>query len=260
MEPRRENDPNVRKAEDNGREKDRLDEFDFGEILTDDLPEETVPSQSGKAKQDEGKAYQQDKQRDYRRKKSDSQRKLKKIRSRRTWWGISVGILTWIKDGLLVVLILWILTTYLASFFTVESQSMIPKMKTGEWAVAIKFSYHFQGPARGDVIEFTDTAGKRHVSRIIGLPGDVINIDQEGTITVNDLAFKTKYCQGVTVPVAGQASYPVTVPDNNYFVLNDNGQADGDSRYAAIGTISKGQIVGKVLGIFWPYKSVRPVS
>lgn len=259
MEPRREYDPNVRKAEDNDIEKERFDEFDFGEILPDDPQEKTMPS-SGNDEMQRSAAYSQRQQQDQQKKKHEAQRRLKKIRSRRTWWGISVGILTWIKDGLLVVLILWLLTTYLASFFTVDSQSMIPKMKPDERAVAIKFSYHFQEPARGDVIEFTDKEGKNHVSRIIGLPADVINIDQDGTITVNDLTFKTTYCQGVTVPVADQVSYPVTVPDNCYFVLNDNGQTDGDSRYAAIGEISKGQIIGKVLGIFWPYKSVRPVN
>jgi len=112
-------------------------------------------------------------------------------------------------------------------------------------------------------IKFTDLrdslAGKRgrtnvrYVKRIIGLPGDVIEIDDDGKVYVNGELEKRPYVLGNTSE--GNMKYPLKVPENEFFVMGDNREMSDDSR--KFGCISIDSIEGKEAFILWPPSRVK---
>ncbi|MCF0135868.1 MAG: signal peptidase I [Lachnospiraceae bacterium] len=194
--------------------------------------------------------------------------KLGRKRARRKGWSASVGFLNWVKDLAIVIVIIWVLLM-LAGFYEVKDTNMEPTLTVGEHVLIFKQSYRFTDPARGEMVAVRkslpdEEAGEEElielfISRIIGLPGDVIEINANGSIYVNDILFETSYCKGSTGFVYGELTYPYTVPEGCYFVLCDNPASTLDSRYNALRAVPKEQIEGKVLCVYWPKKSWRPV-
>ena len=107
--------------------------------------------------------------------------------------------------------------------------------------------YLFHPPQRGEVIVFRPPTGEDadFVKRVVGLPGDDIDIRQ-GAVWING----TKFEEDRTTRPRGSTDFPTTVPPDSYFVLGDNRSASNDSR--AWGFVDADQIVGKVMVRYWP--------
>ena len=97
----------------------------------------------------------------------------------------------------------------------------------------------------GDVVAIKMASGERYIKRVVGLPGDVIDL-QEGTLYVNGIPENRSCANGTTHPQSAAIEYPCTVEEGRYFVLGDNREASVDSR--TFGTLSRSQIRGVVLG------------
>jgi len=264
-----------------------LREFDFDEIMTDDLstPSAAMGSADGSASDDanqekaldlitENAAPQVTESQEVKTGKNGKQKKQKRI-DKNEWMArqrrkkrtkrervlkVLADIFSWLKDIALCILIVWIMTTFVAGFIKVDNTSMSPTLNSGEYIIYSRFSYLFTDPARGEIVVFTDTqSGRAHIARVIGLPGDVVVIDTDGNITVNGIAFETAYSDGTTTYVANQMTYPYTVPEDSYFVLCDNPVSTTDSRFLSIGAVTKSQIQGKVFFCFWPRESWRVI-
>lgn len=181
---------------------------------------------------------------------------------RRRAWKISTDMLGWIKDIALIFLLMWVVQTYIAGFITVEDRAMEPFIRAEEHIVFSRFSYRFSEPGRGEVVVFSERGddSKLHISRVIGLPGDVIQIDSQGKIKVNGIDFKTTYCDGTTTYIPGQISYPYVVPEGHYYLLCDNPSGTYDSRFREIGAVDLTLIKGKVFFYYWPRESWRPIA
>lgn len=110
----------------------------------------------------------------------------------------------------------------------------------------------------GDLIGFC-WQNKLLLKRVIGLPGDVISIDDQGTVTRNGEVLKENYVQE---PALGECSvsFPYQVPDNHYFVLGDHRATSIDSRSSVIGCVEKNQVIGKVILKVWPLSEVKLLS
>ncbi|MEG0853779.1 MAG: signal peptidase I, partial [Angelakisella sp.] len=129
--------------------------------------------------------------------------------------------------------------------------SMKPTLTEGDRAIAMVRRYT---PAYGDVVIIRDLhkADKFLVKRIIGLSGDLIDIDfSTGVVTRNGVVIEEPYIpEPTTTP--GDVTFPLAVPEGHAFVMGDNRNHSTDSRTTYTGTIPVENIEGKVLFRFHP--------
>ncbi|HVL22457.1 MAG TPA: signal peptidase I [Thermomicrobiales bacterium] len=182
-------------------------------------------------------------------------------------------------ETILLAVIIFVAVRAVVLNFKVDGLSMTPSFADGEmllvnrnayahfdtWALVdwLPFVDHdeqnvvypFDPPERGDVIVFTPPApgeDKPYIKRIIGLPGDTVEIRDEG-VYINGERLNEPYLEGnPTRCQTGVTQYcgPLTVPDGQLFVLGDNRNNSEDSRY--FGTVPQGNVIGKAWITYWP--------
>lgn len=238
----------------------QLMEFDFDEILIDDIPTER------KAEKRNEESHIEEPFKNPIRAEEEKLKQVRREKRRRRRRGFKIGfdIVTWIKDLVIAAVVFWFLTTFVASSITMSDASMDPTLVKDERYVISKIVYQFTEPDRGDVVafEYADEQGetKEAISRVIGLPGDTIEIDANNNITVNEIPLRTDYCNGKAKFVAGELTYPYTLPDGFYFLLSDSPTSTTDSRYLHIGAVSEEEIFGRVICCYWPKEAWRPIG
>ena len=151
--------------------------------------------------------------------------------------------------ALVVVLIL---RGFLIENTKVIGSSMLPTLQEGNNIFITKPDYFFGSPKRGDVIVFPHSSGNLYIKRIIGMPGDEIDI-KKGNIYINGDKYEEDYIlQKISTGREGDIDYPATVPDNSYFVLGDNRNNSSDSRLESVGFVEEDNITGKATLRIWP--------
>ena len=146
--------------------------------------------------------------------------------------------------------------------FLIEGSSMEPTLIQNQRLLVNKFiyvqapfslfgneNYLFDGPKRGDIVVFHPPSGSKtdFVKRIIGVPGDLIDIDNE-FVYVNGK--KTEWVDDITSRRRSDGYYPVEVPPGSYYVLGDNRRVSIDSRNWEF--VSSNALVGRAWAILWP--------
>ncbi|MCD7858171.1 MAG: signal peptidase I [Clostridiales bacterium] len=134
-----------------------------------------------------------------------------------------------------------LLATLFLPVLQVSGSSMEPTLEDGDIILLVKTD-DFE---TGDLVGFY-YQNKLLLKRVIGGPGDIIDIDDEGNVSVNGELLDEPY---VTEKALGDSDrkYPYQVPEDRYFVMGDNRLTSIDSRNSAIGCIETEQIVGKVI-------------
>ena len=139
-----------------------------------------------------------------------------------------------------------LVATLLLPVLQIYGTSMNPNLYEGEIVVSIK-SAKFK---TGDIVAFYYN-NRVLVKRIIGTPGDIIVIAENGDVYVNNELLDEPY---LTEKSAGTTDleYPYTVPENEYFVLGDHRETSVDSRNSLVGCVEKDEIIGKIVFRVWP--------
>lgn len=152
------------------------------------------------------------------------------------------------------IVIALLIHVFLAQATRVYGQSMEPNLHTDERLVIEKFSYHFHGPRRGDVVVLRDPSGGSEllIKRVVGLPGERVTL-ANGKVYIDGVALKEPYLNQVTQGVARSW----VVPPLSVFVMGDNRSASRDSRI--FGPVPLEELIGRALLRYWPLGEVGPV-
>ncbi|MCD8353574.1 MAG: signal peptidase I [Clostridiales bacterium] len=147
-----------------------------------------------------------------------------------------------------------LIATMFLPVLQVSGSSMEPTLEDGDIIALVKTD-DFE---TGDLVGFY-YQNKLLLKRVIAGPGDVVDIDEEGNVSVNGELLDEPY---VTEKSLGETDreYPVQVPENRYFVMGDNRATSIDSRSTAIGYIEVDQIVGKVVLRIWPLNHLSLIN
>jgi len=137
--------------------------------------------------------------------------------------------------------------------FFVRGQSMDPNFENGDYLIVDEISYHFKAPQRGEVIVFKypQDPSQRFIKRIIGLPGETIEI-RDGKVIVYtkgepQVLDESNYLSGLLT----EGNIQITLAEDEYFVLGDNRPFSFDSR--RFGVLSEKKIIGRVVFRAWPF-------
>ena len=144
-----------------------------------------------------------------------------------------------------------LISTLILPVLQIEGTSMEPTLSNGDIVLLAKTT-KFE---HGDLCGFTWN-NKLLIKRVIGLPGDWIEIDAEGNVYLNGDKLEEPY---VTNMALGECDleFPYQVPQEQYFVIGDMRESSIDSRNTLIGCVPKDQIVGKVFFRIWPFKKIK---
>jgi signal peptidase I len=168
-----------------------------------------------------------------------------------TFW----GALSWFRDLVFSVVIAVILIVFIYQPVKVEGTSMMPTLTDQERIFINKFTYHYGlgGIERGDMVVFKyplDTS-KSYIKRVVGIPGDWIQID-DGQVIRNGTKLAETY---VPEEYRDHQSWALRqVPPDEYFVLGDHRSSSNDSR--AWGFVAKKFIYGKAVFVYWPLEKL----
>lgn len=160
-----------------------------------------------------------------------------------------------VKIAVIAAVVVFVIRTFLIQPFFVKGSSMEPNFKDGEYLIIEELSYRFGEAERGEVIVFRypRDPDQFYIKRIIGLPGEKIEIKKNKVITYNE-----EYPQGNTLnedyiesPGLTSGDREVTLKEDEYFVMGDNRMASSDSR--SWGPLKEKFIVGKVFIRAFPF-------
>jgi signal peptidase I len=161
----------------------------------------------------------------------------------------------WLRDifGTFVpaLLVVILLNLFVAQATRVEGQSMEPSLHNNQRLIIEKISYHFRSVERGDIIvlKLPDRPGPPLIKRVIGLPGERVEI-RGGQVHVNGKLLTEPYLNQLTY----SSHQRQVVPENSVFVLGDNRGHSSDSRY--FGVVKVEYIVGRAWFCYWPPEDV----
>ncbi len=126
-------------------------------------------------------------------------------------------------------------------FSFIKGDSMQPALKSGEVVMYFRINAGYRA---GDVVSVRVPEGKYYVKRVIAAAGDTIEI-KDGNVYLNEEILDEPYIQGRTFVQEGAVRYPLTLEEDQLFVMGDNREASMDSR--TFGAVGKRQIKGKIL-------------
>ncbi len=154
---------------------------------------------------------------------------------------------------ILVSLTTFVIINFVGQRTVVQGQSMENTLFNHDNLIIDKLSYHFVNPKRFDIIVFpVESSEKYYIKRIIGLPGETVQI-MSGNIYINSEPLEESYGKEI-MNYSGIASKPITLEENEYFVLGDNRNHSSDSRDPNVGIILEDSIIGKAWIRIWPLK------
>lgn len=180
----------------------------------------------------------------------------------------------WAESIIIAFLLALVIRTFLVQAFKIPTGSMRMTLIEGDLILVNKFIYGakipftnlrlpaLRPPKRGDVIVFIypEDKSKDFIKRLVGFPGDVVEI-KGGSIYINDKPAPEAIFNQIYYYNRGQLDAPgqkMVVPKDSYFVLGDNSATSKDSRYW--GFVPKDNLLGQAIIIYWPLQRIKLIK
>ncbi len=168
--------------------------------------------------------------------------------------GIFRTLLGWIFYILIIVVLTYLIITYVGQRTRVSGSSMEPTLSDGDNLIVDKISYRFRDPQRYDIIVFPYKYEDNtyYIKRIIGLPGETIQI-KDGYVYINGEFLSSEIYGAEVMDDAGIAEEPITLGADEYFVLGDNRNHSSDSRDPSVGVLTRSDLIGRAWLRIYPF-------
>ncbi len=151
------------------------------------------------------------------------------------------GAFEWLSSLIAALIVVAVVFCFLFRVVTVDGESMTNTLQHGDNLIMISRFYQLE---HGDVVVIDYNEGEPLIKRVIGLPGDVINIDDAGQVYRNGVALDEPYTRDGITPTMG-ATLPYTVPDGYIFAMGDNRVESLDSRM--LGAFLMSDVLGEAV-------------
>jgi signal peptidase I len=162
-----------------------------------------------------------------------------------------------VLETLVLSVLLFLGINAISARIRVDGSSMEPSLHSGEFVIVNRMAYKFGEPEHGDVVvfHFPGDPDQEYIKRIIGLPGDLIRV-QEGKVFINNQVIDEPY-------IAANPRYQGewSVPADHIFVLGDNRNNSSDSHN--FGAVPMVNVIGEAFFIYWPptnWGTITPYS
>lgn len=177
--------------------------------------------------------------------------------SHRRGGGVIRELLGWVLYIIIIIGLTYFIVTYIGQRTSVSGSSMEPTLSDGDNLIVDKISYRFNDPERYDIIVFPyqyeeDTY---YIKRIIGLPGETVQII-DGYTYINGELLESDIYGAEIMEYAGIAEVPITLGEDEYFVLGDNRNHSADSREASVGVLTRDMLMGRAWVRIYPFDQI----
>jgi len=173
------------------------------------------------------------------------------------------------KELLLTVFLAILFINFVISHHEVPSSSMVSTINEHDHVMATRIPYYYRKPVYGEIVVFERPDGKSWVKRVIGLPGDVINIIDgkvyrngekldESAYVPEDMSSQPDDYVELEGQILAAQTFPYTVPEESYFLMGDNREVSGDCRY--LGAIKEEAIYAKVIFRIYPFNAIGSIK
>ena len=155
-----------------------------------------------------------------------------------------------------VLCLTYLIIAFVGQRTEVFGESMEPTLSDHDNLIVDKITYRCKDPQRFDIIVFPFKYKENtfYIKRIIGLPGETVEIDEIGNIYINGSVLDESYGREIiNADHVGRVEYPITLGEDEYFVMGDNRNNSMDSRVPEVGNIHRDEIIGRAWLRMWPF-------
>ena len=142
----------------------------------------------------------------------------------------------------------------------IPSPSMENTIMTGDQIFGNRLAYVKSDPQRYDIVIFyyPDDEKQKFIKRVIGLPGETVQIMDDGSICINGEKLEENYGMEVIKPeTIGRAAEPIELGDDEYFVMGDNRNGSTDSRFGSLGMVDTDYVLGRAVCVVFPFSDFK---
>ena len=167
----------------------------------------------------------------------------------------------WLVYIVIIVGLTYLIVTYVGQRTSVSGHSMEPTLSHGDNLIVDKITYRFKDPERFDIIVFPYRYEENtfYIKRIIGLPGETVQVIG-GYVYINGQLLESDIYGAEVMDSPGIAAEPITLGENEYFVLGDNRNHSADSREASVGVLKRDELLGRAWVRIFPFDKIGVIK
>lgn len=167
----------------------------------------------------------------------------------------------WLLYILIIIGLTYLIITFVGQRTRVSGSSMETTLSNGDNLIVDKLTYHFKEPKRYDIIVFPYKYEENtyYIKRIIGLPGETVQVI-DGYTYINGEQLVSDIYGAEVMEAAGIAAEPITLGEDEYFVLGDNRNHSSDSRDPSVGILKRKDLMGRAWIRIYPFDKMGVIK
>ena len=175
--------------------------------------------------------------------------------------GVFRELLGWIFYILIIIVLTYVIITYVGQRTRVSGSSMETTLSDGDNLIVDKLTYHFEDPKRYDIIVFPYKYEENtyYIKRSIGLPGETVQVIG-GYVYINGEQLASDIYGAEVMEMSGIAAEPITLGADEYFVLGDNRNHSSDSRDPSVGILHREDLLGRAWVRIYPFDKMGVIK